>query len=286
MTNVIELSGLTKSYKSFKLDGISFSVPSGFVCGFIGQNGAGKTTTLKMMLGMVLRDSGAIRLLGKPVEDVSRKDDVGVLFDQPYYQEDWTPMDLERAVRPFYTPWDSAAYHQYLQRFSPDAKQKFKTMSRGMQMKLGMAVTLSHDAKVLLLDEPTSGLDPVARDEMLDILRGYMTAEGRSVFFSTHITSDLEKIADFITYIHKGKILYSGAKDDFVERYCLVRGGSGDLPQAKRDRLLGLREYPGGFEGMVAVTDIGGFPKGVITEPVTLEDIMVFTSRGEQSNGC
>ncbi len=212
MKNVIEITGLTKSYKNFLLDHISFSVPCGFVNGFIGQNGAGKTTTLKLMLGMVLKDGGDIRLFGKPAEEVLVKEDIGVLFEQPYYQEDWTPRDVEKAVRPFYTNWDSEAYRRYLQRFSLPAGQKFKTMSRGMKMKLGMAATLSHGAKVLLLDEPTSGLDPVGRDEMLEILREYMVPEDRSIFFSTHITSDLEKIADTITYIHKGKIVYSGSK--------------------------------------------------------------------------
>lgn len=285
MTNVIEISNLTKSYKNFLLDSISFSVPNGFVCGFIGQNGAGKTTTLKLMLGMVLKDGGDITLLGKPASDVSIKEDIGVLFEQPYYQEDWTPADVEKAMQPFYTRWDSVAYHGYLQRFSLDLKQKFKTMSRGMKMKLGMAVTLSHDAKVLLLDEPTSGLDPVGRDEMLDILRDYMVDENRSIFFSTHITSDLEKIADYITYIYKGKIVYSGAKDDLIDKYCLVRGGSGDLPGPKRKSILGLREHPGGFEGMVAVEDIGGFPQGVVTETVSLDDIMVHMSRGGEKNG-
>lgn len=285
MTNVIEISNLTKSYKNFLLDSISFSVPNGFVCGFIGQNGAGKTTTLKLMLGMVLKDGGDITLLGKPASDVSIKEDIGVLFEQPYYQEDWTPADVEKAMQPFYTRWDSVAYHGYLQRFSLDLKQKFKTMSRGMKMKLGMAVTLSHDAKVLLLDEPTSGLDPVGRDEMLDILRDYMVDENRSIFFSTHITSDLEKIADYITYIYKGKIVYSGAKDDLIDKYCLVRGGGGDLPGPKRQSILGLREHPGGFEGMVAVEDIGGFPQGVVTETVSLDDIMVHMSRGGEKNG-
>lgn len=285
MTNVIEIKNLTKRYINFLLDGISFAVPAGFVCGFIGQNGAGKTTTLKLMLGMALKDGGDIRLLGRPAGEVSIKEEVGVLFEQPYYQEDWTPSDVERAVRPFYTRWDSAAYHSYLRRFGLDEKQKFKTMSRGMKMKLGMAVTLSHDARILLLDEPTSGLDPVGRDEMLDILRDYMVREGRSVFFSTHITSDLEKIADYITYIHKGRIVYSGPKDDLMEQFCLVRGGAEDLPPAKRASLMGLREHTGGFEAMARMEDIGGFPPGVITEAVTLEDIMVYMSREGRDNG-
>lgn len=279
MNTAIEITNLRKQYKNFLLDNISFSVPSGFVCGFIGENGAGKTTTLKLILGMIGKDSGSIRLFGKPAEDVSLKEDIGVLFEQPYYQEDQTPIDVEKAIRPFYRKWNSTAFHQYLEQFSIDPKQKYQTMSRGMKIKLGMAVTLAHDAKLLLLDESTSGLDPVARNEMLGILRDYMVEEGRTIFFSTHITGDLEKIADYITYIKGGRILYSGLKDELIEKYCLVKGGTEDLPLAKRKQILGLREYPGGFDGMIPIKDIAGFPGSVITEMVSLDDIMVRLSK-------
>lgn len=280
MNNVIEILNLRKEYKNFLLDNISFSVPGGFVCGFIGENGAGKTTTLKLILGMIRKDGGSIKLFGKTADDVSLKEDIGVLFEQPYYQEDWTPIDVEKSMHPFYKKWSSNAFHQYLERFSLDPKQKYKTMSRGMKMKLGMAVTLAHDAKLLLLDEPTSGLDPVGREEMLEILRDYMIEEDRTIFFSTHITSDLEKIADYITYIQSGKILYSGLKDELIEKYCLVKGGTEDLPQLKRKQVFGLREYPGGFDGMIEIKDIAGFPASVITETVSLDDIMVRMSKG------
>ena len=282
MNHVIEVSNLRKQYNNFLLDNISFSVPCGFVGGFIGENGAGKTTTLKLILGMVMKDGGDIKLFGKPAEDVSLKEDVGVLFEQPYYQEDWTPLDIGKAMRPFYKKWSNAAFHQYLERFSLDPKQKYKTMSRGMKMKLGMAVTLAHDAKLLLLDEPTSGLDPVGRDEMLEIFRDYMVKEDRTIFFSTHITSDLEKIADYITYIQNGRILYSGLKDDLLEKYCVIRGGIGDLPQLKRKKIFGLREHPNGFDGMIEMKDIAGFPTSVVTETVSLDDIMVRMSKGVQ----
>lgn len=279
MNKAIEITNLRKQYKHFLLDNISFSVPSGFVCGFIGENGAGKTTTLKLILGMIGKDSGSIRLFGKPAEDVSLKEDIGVLFEQPYYQEDQTPIDVEKAIRPFYRKWNSTTFHQYLEQFSIDPKQKYQTMSRGMKIKLGMAVTLAHDAKLLLLDESTSGLDPVARNEMLGILRDYMVEEGRTIIFSTHITGDLEKIADYITYIKGGRILYSGLKDELIEKYCLVKGITEDLPQEKRKQILGLHEYPGGFDGMIPIKDIAGFPGSVITEMVSLDDIMVRMSK-------
>ncbi|MGI6706635.1 MAG: AAA family ATPase [Clostridia bacterium] len=152
-------------------------------------------------------------------------------------------------------------------------------MSRGMKMKLGLAVTLSYNAKLLMLDEPTSGLDPVMRDEVLDILREYMVEENKSVFFSTHITSDLEKIADYIIYIDKGRIVYCELKHELIGKYSLIRGGNGDLPQSKRKSIIGLREHIGGFEGMIEVAEIGGFPPGVITETVSLDDIMVHMNR-------
>lgn len=284
MNNAVEIRNLTKRFPKFYLDNISFFVPSGFVSGFIGENGAGKTTTLKLMLGMALKDGGDLRLFGKPAEEVALKEEIGVLFEQPYYQEDWTPLDVEKAVGPFYSQWDTHVFHQYLHRFSLDPKQKFKTMSRGMKTKLGMAVTLSHNAKLLLLDEPTSGLDPAGRDEMLDIFRDYMVQEGRSIFFSTHITGDLEKIADYITYICRGRILYSGPKEELLEKYCLIRGGKEELPVQKQNRILGLREHPEGFEGLIETEELGGFPQGVIAEPVTLEDIMVYMNRKEGRN--
>ena len=279
MNNAIKVTNLTKRYKNFLLDNASFTVPEGYICGFIGKNGAGKTTIMKLMLGMALKDAGEIELLGKPSDDVSIKEDLGVLFDQPYFQEDWTPIDIEKALRPFYKKWDSSAYHRYLERFSLDPRQKYKSLSRGMKMKLGLAVTLCHDAKLLLLDEPTSGLDPVMRDEILDILREYLLEENKTIFFSTHITSDLEKTADCIVYIDNGRIIYSGLKDELVEKYCLIRGGMEDLPETKRRKIIGLREHVGGFEGMIEVAETGGFPPGVITETVSLEDIMVHLNR-------
>ena len=281
MNNAITVKNLTKKYKNFLLDGISFSVPAGYICGFIGQNGAGKTTTLKLLLNMALKDSGDIEILGKPNDDISLKEDLGVLFDQPFFQEDWTPDDIEKALRPFYNKWDSKAYHNYIQIFSLDTRQKFKELSRGMKMKLGLAATLSHEAKLLLLDEPTSGLDPVMRDEMLDILRNYIAQENKTVLFSTHITSDLEKIADYMVYIHKGRIFFTGLKEELIEKFCMIRGGAEDLPQEKRKNVIGLREHVGGFEGMIEVSDVGGFPSRVVAESITLDDIMIHINRGE-----
>jgi len=277
MGNAIEIKNLCKSYPGFALKNVSFSVPNGLCCGFVGPNGAGKTTTLKSMLGMTLKDSGEISLLGKPDNDLTAKEDLGVMFDQPYFQEDWTPLDVEKGIRPFYRSWDSGEYRGYLSRFELDPKKKFKDFSRGMKMKLAMAVHLSHNAKLLLLDEPTGGLDPVARDELLDIMREYMVKDERTVLFSTHITSDLERIADLIVYISNGEVSFCGEKDELKSGYCVVRGGK--LPDDKRKYAIGAREHSNGYECLMAMENIGGLPPDTLTERATIDDVVVYMER-------
>jgi ABC-2 type transport system ATP-binding protein len=257
--NAIEVKNLTKTYSGFKLD-VSFNVPTGMVYGFIGRNGAGKTTTLKCLLGMTLPETGEISLLGKPISDVSTKADLGILFDQPYYQEDWTVDDAQKALKPYYINWDSVLWESYLTRFELPKRKKFKDFSRGMKMKLGIAAALSHDAKLLILDEPTGGLDAVVREEILDLLREYMMDESRTIFFSTHITHDLERIADQIIFMQNGKIVFNENKDDLMERYALVHGG--------------------GFDELRSVDNLGGLPENVITEKPTLDDIIVYFEKG------
>lgn len=282
MTNAIEINNLCKAYPGFHLDNVSFSVPTGYVCGFVGPNGSGKTTTLKSMLGMARKESGEIRLLGESSENVALKEQIGVLFDQPYYQEDWTARDIEKGLRRFYENWDSAAFHAYLSRFDLDAGKKFKHFSRGMKMKLGMAVILSYKAKLLLLDEPTGGLDPVMRDEMLDVMRDYMREEDRSILFSTHITSDLEKLADTIVYISNGRITFQGEKDELVSKYCIVRGG-GVLASGKERLAIGLRQHDAGFECLMEVSDIGGLASDNIIDQATIDDIVIFKERNSRN---
>jgi ABC-2 type transport system ATP-binding protein len=258
--NAIEVKNLRKSYHGFTLD-VSFSVPAGFVCGFIGRNGAGKTTTLKCLLGMTISDGGKITILGKPISDVSLKADLGVMFDQPYYQEDWTVKDVENALRPYYANWNADIWRKYLNTFQLPERKKFKDFSRGMKMKLGMSAALAHDAKLLLLDEPTGGLDPVVREEMLDIMRDYLLDETRTIFFSTHITSDLEKIADRIIFISDGKIVFDDEKDALTDKYAVVKGG--------------------GYDEIRLADNLGGLPSTVITEKPTLDDIVVYFERGQ-----
>lgn len=281
MSNLLRVSGLSKRYPPFSLRDLSFSVPGGCVMGFIGENGAGKTTTIKAILGMIHRDSGSIRLFGEDFDGQSPavKELLGVVLDAPFYVDEWTLLDVERAVSPFYRAWDAAEYRTCLSRFGLEAKKKVKELSRGMKVKLMLAVALSHGARLLILDEPTSGLDPVARDELMDLLRAFVCDESRAILFSTHITSDLEKIADYITFIQNGTLLFTGEKDAFLEAYTLVRGGAADLSAALRSRLLGLREHSVGFEGLLPVSETKLLTPGTVFEQPTLEEIMVFLSK-------
>nr|WP_300807539.1 ABC transporter ATP-binding protein [uncultured Acetatifactor sp.] len=281
MSNAIEIHDLCKTYPGFSLKSISFTVPQGLCCGFVGPNGAGKSTTLRMLAGLAFPDSGDIRLLGRPVGDSAGKGEIGILFDQPYYQEEWTPLDIERSLAPFYPGWDSARYRNYLSRFGLDARKKFRSFSRGMKQKLAMAVHLSRNTRLLLLDEPTGGLDPAARDELLDILREYMVPENRTILFSTHITSDLERLADRIVYISGGAISYSGDTEELVSRYCVVRGNV--LPEGKKDSAIGLRQSGSGYECLMELARIGGLPPDAVTEPATIGDVVVYMERNKKN---
>ena len=281
MNNAIEVQNLCKIYPEFELNNISFSVPEGLCCGFVGPNGAGKTTTLRILAGMAFPDSGTVSLLGKANNNIPIKEEIGILFDQPYIPEDWTPLDLEKSLRPFYRSWDSSQYRNYLSRFELNPKKKFKNFSRGMKLKLAMAVHLSHNARLLLLDEVTGGLDPAARDELMDILREYLIPDNRTVLFSTHITSDLERIADTIVYISHGAISFCGTKDDLISSYCIVRGGK--LPKEKRNAAIGLRESGSGYECLMSLADIGGLPYDSVTEQATIDDVIVYMERSAKN---
>lgn len=281
MSNAIEIKNVTKRFKEFTLNDVSFELPKGYIMGFIGPNGAGKTTTIKLILNMLKRDSGTIKVLGLDnIDDESKvKEEVAVVFDQPYYIDDWNLNDVEKAVGMFYKKWDGKVFDSYLKRFGLSRSKKVKDLSRGMKMKLMIAVAFSHNAKVLILDEPTGGLDPVARDEFIELLGEYIQDGERSVIFSTHITSDLEKIADYITFIRKGQIIYTGTKDELLEKYCIIKGGNDDVTLSDKKNIIGLREHSTGFEGLIDVENLRGFSNNVITEKATLDDIVVYMNK-------
>lgn len=281
MNNVLEINNITKDYKKFKIDNISFNLPKGYIMGFIGANGAGKTTTIKLILNMIKRDSGEIKVFGLDNirEEERIKEQIGVVFDECYYLEDWTLNDVEKAVSMFYKNWNSSIYEKYLKEFTLARDKKVKDLSRGMRMKLMIAVAFSHEAKLLILDEPTSGLDPVARDEFLDILRDYIEDEEKSVIFSSHITSDIEKIADYITYINNGKIIFTGEKDEFLEKYCIIKGGKEDITESQKKEIIGLRIHSTGFEGLIELKKAVGFSSKVIIEKASLDEIMIYMNK-------
>ncbi|MCL1965453.1 MAG: ABC transporter ATP-binding protein [Firmicutes bacterium] len=281
MSNVLDVRGLRKSYGSFTLNDVTFVVPRGFITGFIGPNGAGKTTTLKLILGVIRADSGSVKVFGRDNGGGSvHNDEIGVVTDAPMYVDDWTVSDVEAAISPFYRGWDKRAFAEYTKQFGLDPRKKVKELSRGMKGKLQIAAALSHNARLLLLDEPTSGLDPVARDEICDLLQAFVTDENKSVLFSTHITSDLEKIADSIVFILNGSIVFTGAKDDLLEKYARVTGGLRDLNGEQKKIVIGYREHGTGFEGMAETANIGKLPKGVLAEEISLDEIIVFMNKG------
>jgi len=282
MNNALEVCGLNKSYDTFSLKDVSFKIPTGYIMGFIGPNGAGKTTTIKSILNMINHQSGKVSLFGLDSKDYAGQinEQIGIVMDSPFYVEDWTAADVEAAVSPFYSRWDGGKYADLLKRFAIDRKKKIKELSRGMKVKLMIAVALSHEARLLILDEPTSGLDPVARDELCDMLSDFVTDENRSVLFSTHITLDLEKIADYITFILDGKIVYTGTKDALLEKYVLVKGGLSEISAEQKKLIIGLREHSTGFDGMTETESIGRLPKSLVFEPITLEEIIICMNKG------
>jgi ABC-2 type transport system ATP-binding protein len=286
MNNAIEIKNLRKKYKDFTLKDISFSLPTGYIMGFVGQNGAGKTTTIRLMMNMANRDGGEIKLLGMDNlrDEQSIKQDVGVVLDEIFFVNNWTVREVEQALKPFYDHWNSALFSQYSQQFRLPLDKKVKELSRGMRLKLMLAVAMSHEAKLLILDEPTSGLDPVARDELLQILSDYID-EDKSILLSTHNTTDVERIADYITLIDNGNIFYSGTKDDLIDSYRVVKGGPNDLLDPFREKIIGLTKNNTGFSGLILASEGKYLPEEVVTAPPSIDEILVAISKEESKHG-
>ena len=275
MDNILEVRGLSKSYRSFALSDVSFDVPGGYIMGFIGPNGAGKTTTIKLILNVIKRDSGRVKLFGNE-DAITSNEEIGVVMDVPLYADDWRISDVESAISPFYRHWDKKLFAGFIKQFGLDPKKQVKELSRGMKIKLQIAAALSHNAKLLILDEPTSGLDPVARDEICDLLRAFVSGDDKSVLFSTHITNDLDKTADYITFILNGKIAFTGVREELINKYARVTGGLQDINRELKRKIIGFREYSTGFEGMIETRDIGAFPANVLIEAISLDEIIIF----------
>ena len=249
--NALELQNVTKEYPGFSLTDISFSLPSGYIMGLIGENGAGKTTTLKAILGLI-HSQGEIRVLGKGREAITAaKEQVGVVLEDATFPDPLNGRDVARILRGVYKTWDREKFMGLLQQFDLDPKKKVKDYSRGMKMKLSLAVALSHDSRLLLLDEPTSGLDPVVREEVLDMLLQFIQEPDRSVLFSSHILSDLERVCDYVTFLHQGKLFFSMSKEALEETYGICRCGREELSRLPRQAIVGLRENQFGCEALL-----------------------------------
>ena len=281
MNNALEVQNLCKSYHDFTLDSVSFALPAGYIMGFVGKNGAGKTTAIRCILNMAKRESGEIKVFGLDNirDEQAVKQEMAAVFDDIFFVDTWRVKEVETAIKYFYEKWDSRQYAEYLKRFDLSPNKRVKELSRGMKMKLMLAVSMSHGAKLLILDEPTSGLDPVAREELLNILKEYIADGENSVFFSTHITTDLERVADFITLIDHGKIFYTGTKDGLLEHFCIVKGGEPDLTDELKKKIIGLSVTSSGFKGMIRSDDTKGLPKDIITDSPSIDEILVHISK-------
>ena len=281
--NALKITGLTKQYKDFTLDNISFEVPQGSIVGLIGENGAGKSTTLKAVLGLINTDGGSISLFDGGGISEENKDHIGVVFDGSSYPDTLTPKQLGNVLNTIYHTWDSKIYSRLLDEFSLPLSKKLKHFSRGMTMKFSIAAALSHNPRLLILDEATSGLDPVIRDDILDILLDFMQEEDHSVLVSSHITSDLEKIADYIVFLHNGKVIFSKPKDELLVNYGIIKCGAAQFSLFDRQDIVTCRKQD--YEWQVLVSDRKKaekkYPKALI-QPATIDEIMLMYLKGEK----
>ncbi|WP_242143761.1 MULTISPECIES: ABC transporter ATP-binding protein [unclassified Bacillus cereus group] len=281
---MLELKNVCKNYQGFAVKNISFTLPRGYIMGLIGPNGAGKSTTIKMIMNLVRRDGGDIKIFGKDNKKAEKeiKQNIGFVYDENHYYEDITCEQMKRMIAPLYKKWDEEKYQSYMERLQVPKNKKIKQLSKGMKMKFAIAMAISHHAELIIMDEPTSGLDPVVRSELLDMLQEIVMEEEISVLFSTHITTDLERIADYITFINNGEIVFTGEKDEILDSYVIVKGSNDLLDPEGKEYFIGLRKNKFGFEGLAkdkqAVSD--WFGQEVILEKPTLDDIVVYTAKG------
>ena len=273
--NALEIRNLTKLYPGFTLDDLNLTLPSGCIMGLIGENGAGKSTTIKLILDMIHKDSGSITILGKDNTDGIEltKEDIGVVMDEVGIPECLTVKQVGKVMKNTFRNWDDAEYTRLIQKLALPDKKQFKEFSRGMKMKLGIAIALSHNAQLLILDEATSGLDPVVRDEVVEMLSDFTRDEAHSILISSHIVSDLEKLCDYVAFIHKGKLLLCEEKDQLLAEYGLIHCTSEELQNLPAEAIKYKKENPYGIEAMVLRNAV---PAGVNVSPISIEELFVF----------
>ena len=273
--NAIEIRNLTKSFKDFRLENLNLTLPSGCIMGLIGENGAGKSTTIKLILDIIHKDSGSIRILGEDNEKNIKlsKEDIGVVMDEVGLPECLTAKQVGKVMKHTFKNWDQDEYDHLLTKFSIPDKKQFKDFSRGMKMKLGIAIAMSHGAKLLLLDEATSGLDPVVRDEVVEMFYEFTRDESHSILISSHIVSDLEKLCDYIAFLHKGKLLLCEEKDVLLSEYGIIHCSSEELTHIEPQFIKHKKETSYGIEAMVLRDKI---PADIKISPITIEELFLF----------
>jgi len=283
---VLEINNLCKNYHDFSLQHINMTLEKGTLTGFIGPNGAGKTTTIKSILGMIKLDEGKITVLGLDSvrSDLEIKSKLGVVLDDGHFYEDLTLRKMTRLIAPMYSTWDDHAYQIYMNKFDLPEDQKIKHWSRGMRMKYALVLALSHGADLFILDEPTSGLDPLVRNELIDILKEIVLTDNKTVLMSTHITSDLDKIADYLFFIFNGKIILHGQKDEIKDQHAIVKGDPASLLPDYENYFVGLNKSAYGFEGLTdnKATLKKVLPNKTVYEVPSIEDILSYYARRQQ----
>ena len=283
MENILEIKNLSKKYDSFELKNINIELPKGTIMGFIGENGAGKTTTIKSILNIINKDSGQIKIFGLDNKETKIKEDIGVVLDDSFLSEYLNPLDINKIMKNIYKNWDEKLYFKYLEDFKLSKEKISKEYSNGMKMKLKIAVALSHNPKLLILDEPTSGLDPIARNEILDIFQEFIQDENKGIFVSSHITSDLEHIADYITFINNGEIIFSKTKDELLESYGIARCSKEQFDKIKKEDYIKYKKNK--YEYDVLIENKYEFRKNYnisVIDKTILEDIMLIYIKGEK----
>jgi len=274
--NAIEVKNLCKSYKDFKIENLNLTLPSGYILGLVGENGAGKSTLIKLILDMVNKESGTVTLLGSDYK-ICSKEDIGVVMEDNGLPDSFNPAEINKVFKNTYQNWDENEYYSLIEKFNLPLHKRIKEFSKGMKMKLYICIALSHNPKLLLLDEATSGLDPVIRDEILDIFYDFTRDDTHSILISSHIVSDLEKLCDYIAFMHKGKIILFEEKDELINNCCCLQCTENELKDIEDENILGVRktEY-----GVTAVIRKNAVKDNMNITPINLEDLFVYMIRG------
>jgi len=282
MQEALKLVNVSKRYRDFSLNSVNVTLPTGCIMGFIGENGAGKTTTIKLILDLIKRDEGSIYVLGKDnlIDLKSVKENIGVVMEDSFFPNNLTAKDVNRILKGIYKTWDEKRFDSYLHQLSIPVNKPVKEYSKGMKMKLSIAAALSHDSKLLILDEATNGLDPVIRDEILDVFLEFIQDESHSIFISSHIISDLERVCDYITFIHKGSIVFSESKDELLNLYGILKCSEKDFSRINPEAVIGYRKSQFGVEALVKKKLVRG---NFVIDRTSIEEIMLFyTNRSKE----